>query len=405
MKIKIFTIAIFALLFGSTIEAQDRTTVRANNGDISDNLDLQAVASIFGDSRDLADFEQRLNDPSLQISNLDLNGDNQVDYLRVIETGEGNTHVIVIQSVLGRDMYQDVATIEVERDRNNNVQVQVVGDVYMYGQNYIYEPVYVRPPVIYNVFWASNYNYYASPWSWGYYPTYFSYWNPYPVYRYRNNVHIHINNNNHYNYVTTRRSNRAESIYRSSRSNYYERQHPDQSFSRRNTNATNRQQLVENRRSNSNNATRTNRDNSVRNGGTIPNTNVRPSNTSNNRTQGQGTRNTTTGTRGNTTAQPNTPNRSTTPATTNVRTNTPSRTTPATNAVRMNTTPTQPTRSVNTTPRNTAPVSAPAPSNNRSQSVRSAAPAPAPARSAAPANNTRSAAPSNAGSGRSSGGR
>jgi cystathionine beta-lyase family protein involved in aluminum resistance len=48
-----------------------------------------------------------LNDPELQISNLDLNNDNEVDYLRVIETVENRTHVIIIQSILDNDVYQD----------------------------------------------------------------------------------------------------------------------------------------------------------------------------------------------------------------------------------------------------------------------------------------------------------
>jgi cystathionine beta-lyase family protein involved in aluminum resistance len=56
-----------------------------------------------------------LNDPELQISNLDLNNDNEVDYLRVIETVENRTHVIIIQSILDNDVYQDVATIDVEK--------------------------------------------------------------------------------------------------------------------------------------------------------------------------------------------------------------------------------------------------------------------------------------------------
>src|SRR5690606_2697008 len=148
MKTIPFILAFFAsLTFGPTY-SQDRTIVNAKSYDISDNLDLRAVASIFGDSENLDDFERRLNDPKTQISNLDLNGDNQVDYLRVIESVEGNTHLIIIQSVLGKDLYQDVATVEVEKDSNNRVQVQVVGDVYMYGQYYIYDPVYVHIPDI-----------------------------------------------------------------------------------------------------------------------------------------------------------------------------------------------------------------------------------------------------------------
>jgi hypothetical protein len=223
--------------------AQDRTTVNASSSEISDNLDLRAVASIFGDSRDLEDFEQRLNDPKNQISNLDLNGDNQVDYIRVIETVEGRTHLIVLQSVLGRDTFQDVATVEVEKDSNNRVQVQVVGDVYMYGQNYIYEPVYVSTPVIYSYFWTPVYRPYYSSWYWGYYPSYYYAWNPYPVFRYRNNISIHINFNHHYNYVHHRRCQVAYNNYYSRRGNYYERQHPNRSFERRNAGYTNRYEL------------------------------------------------------------------------------------------------------------------------------------------------------------------
>lgn len=246
MKTLIKSIALFALLTGGQAFAQDVTTVRANNRDISDNLDLKAVASIFGDSKDLEDFERRLNDPDIQISNLDLNGDNRVDYIRVIESTEGNTHLIILQSVIGADTFQDVATIEVERDRNNNVQVQVVGDVYMYGTNYIYEPVYVSRPIIYDVFWVNAYRPYYSPWYWGYYPTYYTYWSPYPIYRYRNNIHIHINGRNSYNYVNVRRSSRAVAMYSSRRSNAYERQNPNRSFAQR-TNVSNRQALEQSR--------------------------------------------------------------------------------------------------------------------------------------------------------------
>lgn len=276
----IYSIALTTLLTVSSMFAQDVTTVRANNSDISDNLDLRAVASIFGDSKDLEDFERRLNDPDVQISNLDLNRDGRVDYLRVIEAIEGNTHLIILQSVLGADTFQDVATVEVERDRNNNVQVQVVGNSYMYGSNYIYEPVYVHRPIMWDIFWASSYRPYYSPWYWNYYPTYYSYWSPYPVYRYRNNVHVHINNYNTYNYVDTRRSTRAVALYNTRRANSYERANPNNGFTRR-TNTTNRYALEQSRTGNS----------VSRNQGT---SGVRSSNASGTRTNAAGTRSLTT---------------------------------------------------------------------------------------------------------------
>lgn len=219
MKTKLLTIALFGLLVQIPLFAQDRTTVNATSNEISDNLDLRAVASIFGDAKDLEDFERQLNDPRNQISNLDLNYDRQVDYLRVIEAVEKNTHLIILQAVLEKDVFQDVATIEVERDRNNNVQIQVVGDVFMYGPNYIYEPVYVSRPIIYRHFWVNNYHPYHSPYYFNYYPTYYFAWTPYPVYRYKRNVHVHINQYNYYNYSNHRRSTNAVALHQTRRSN------------------------------------------------------------------------------------------------------------------------------------------------------------------------------------------
>ena len=246
MKANLLLIAISALVFGSCA-AQSQTTVYAKNSDISDNLDLRAVASMFGESANLQDFERRLNDPKYQISNLDLNGDDEVDYLRVIESVENRTHVVIIQAVLDRDVYQDVATIDVERDNYNKVSVQIVGNAYLYGANYIYEPVYSVAPVIYTSFWVTNYRPYYSTWYWGYYPTYYTAWRPYPVYRYRNNINVCINVHNAYNYVNVRRSYRAPAIYETRRSYGYERMRPNYSFAERHANTSNRYELEQRR--------------------------------------------------------------------------------------------------------------------------------------------------------------
>ena len=249
MKTKILSLIMLSLMSFTSVFSQDRTTVTANNTEISDNLDLRAVASIFGDSKNLDDFERRLNDPKIQISNLDLNGDNKVDYLRVIETVEGNVHLIVIQSVLGRNTFQDIAIVEVERDRDNRVQVQVVGDVFMYGDNYIYEPVYAYTPVIYNSFWVSNYRPYYSAWNWGFYPSFYFAWTPFPIVTYQSHINICINNYHHYNYVNYRRCGIVyKNYYYHRRGNCYERQHPNRSFEHRNSGYANRYELDSNRR-------------------------------------------------------------------------------------------------------------------------------------------------------------
>ena len=245
MRTKASLLVILLMILSSCgIHAQDRTTVTAATDDISDNLDLRAIASVFGDSRDLEDFERRLNDPELRISNLDLNGDNRVDYLRVVESAERDAHLIIIQAIIGPDLFQDVATIEVERDERNQTRVLVVGDVFMYGQNYIYEPVYYQPPVIYNYFWTVGYRPYFSSWYWGYYPSYYVAWTPYPVYTYVNYVNVHINHHHHYNYHPVRpQGHRAYLIPRPVRGNAYATMYPSRSFETRNTGVRNRQEL------------------------------------------------------------------------------------------------------------------------------------------------------------------
>ena len=286
--------------------AQEKTTVTAKNSDISDNLDLRAVATVFGDASNLEDFERRLNDPKTQISNLDLNNDNYVDYLRVIETVDGNVHLVVVQAVLEKDVFQDVATIEVDRDSNNRVQVQVVGDVYMYGTNYIYEPVYVHTPVIYNTFWVGNYRPYYSSWYWGYYPSYYSYWNPFPIFRYRNHIHVHINFGHSYHYVSHRRCASVYNNYYGRRGNGYERMHPNRSFAHRNSGYSNRHELDSRRNINTprnrseitSNSPRGNRETREFNG-TTPRTRTETSNPRNNGTRGNSGKRVVTENRGN----------------------------------------------------------------------------------------------------------
>ncbi len=196
MKIKKELLAIALLIGLSSLNAQDVTTVEATSSEISENLDLEAVASVFGESKDLEDFEKRLNDPKTQISNLDLNKDEEVDYLRVIESSKSDLRKVTIQAVIGKDKYQDVATINVEE--GEDTQVEVVGDVSMYGSSYVIYPVYVHPPVIVIWFWGPSYNPWRSPYYWGHYPPHYHPWHPHPTSRYRKNVRVNVNVNNSY---------------------------------------------------------------------------------------------------------------------------------------------------------------------------------------------------------------
>jgi hypothetical protein len=231
------------------VKAQDVVKVRTTGNDISDNLNLEAVTSMFAESENLTDFEKRLNDAGNEISNLDLNEDGYVDYLRVIEYSENGTHLITIQAVLGEDIFQDVATIEVEKEDGDQYSMIIVGNHFLYGNDYIIHPVYVHRPSIFSFFWGPLYQPWHSPYYWGYYPTYYTYRAPYPIHSYRNHIHRHINSHHHYEYISHREHHHSDDFYSRNSRNDYGSKHPDKSFENRNHGAKNSLDLNQNRRS------------------------------------------------------------------------------------------------------------------------------------------------------------
>ena len=241
MKSKLIGLLVFTLITTTQCVAQRQIKVEAQNNDISNNLDLKAVATAFGESKNLEEFEQKLNDYDSGISNLDLNNDGQVDYLRVVEETEKNVHVVLIQAVLEKDVYQDVASIVVEKEySNNNTTVQVIGDPYLYGTNYIIEPAYIYTPAIYSCFWGANYYSWHSPYYWGYYPTYYHHRSPFELNIYMSNVYRYTNHNHRYYYSNSIRNDYAVKLRTSISRNDYATRYPDRNFSSRNENVRNK---------------------------------------------------------------------------------------------------------------------------------------------------------------------
>ena len=204
---KALHISIIAIFFSFSIFAQDEeTTAIVPASEQGTNLELAAVLDLFKDSKDLEDFEKKLNDKEIGVNNLDLNNDSIIDYLRVVEKSEDNYRVIIIQAVLGENQFQDVATINAEKVSDEEMKVQVQGDEDIYGENYYVEPeptvnvnVYVWP--IWSVMFAPTYVYYRSPYYWHYYPPYYNPYYPVPYTTYRSRtvvvtnrgVYVHTN--------------------------------------------------------------------------------------------------------------------------------------------------------------------------------------------------------------------
>ena len=329
----------------STVFADETVTVTATSSDISENLDLKTVATLFGQAKDLEQFEQLLNNPDSAFSNLDLNGDGEVDYLRVIETADNNRHLVVVQAVLANDIYQDVASIFVEKDEKNQITVQVVGDEYIYGENYIIEPVYIYRPVIYDWFWGPSWVCWHSPYYWGYYP---HWWHPYycmDPFLYWDHCYWH---HYHHPICSYRTVHHHHPHYRPMhdrvRRNDFAQRHPDRSFVTRNAsrNMQNARQLDQQRRSTMRSA------NAAAPRGSAPATRVSASSTM--RGNAQATRNTTYGSTN--VRRSSTAATSTTSTTRSASTVSPTRSASATRS----TSTVSPTRSASTT-RSTSTVS------------------------------------------------
>ncbi|WP_426295729.1 hypothetical protein ACN9ML_14365 [Dyadobacter endophyticus] len=193
-----------------------------------DNLNLYAVLKLFQESETLESFERKLNEEDSEINNLDLNGDNQIDYIRVEDNVDGNLHTITLKVAVSETEDQDVAAFYVEKKDDGEIWIQLIGDEDLYGKDYIIEPNSqsgtvsetpnpgysgnreVQPAVQQNITYASNwpvvqfifvprYVVWRSPWRWHYYPSYWHSWRPrYWHYYYGYHYHWHYYYNGHF---------------------------------------------------------------------------------------------------------------------------------------------------------------------------------------------------------------
>ena len=232
------------MLMISLLWADQTVTVSANSSDISEGLDLKVVAKLFAEAKNLEEFETMLNNPDSAFCNLDLNGDGQVDYLRVVETGEGSKRLIVLQAVLAKDIYQDVASIYVEKDENEQVSVQVVGDEYVYGVNYVIEPVYIYRPLIYDWLWCDAWYAWHSPWYWDYWP---GWWRWHACWAHDWYWHHCYAYHHHHHWCTFRHATEPRRGYHEMHNGVtrsdYARVNPNRSFSVRNNGMTNAREI------------------------------------------------------------------------------------------------------------------------------------------------------------------
>lgn len=200
-------------------------------GVIGDNLDLYAVLDLFKDAESIEAFEKELNNPDNKINNLDLDEDDQVDYISVYDEGEDDAHALILRVAMSETEEQDIAVIELEKSSDNEARIQIIGDEEIYGEDYIIEPksetalterLMIPNVIIVNVWgwrgvrfvYAPGYVRWRSPWHWNHHP---NYWKPWRPYGWRTYHGFHFHHRAHFNVVKVRRCNRAHGFYQKKR--------------------------------------------------------------------------------------------------------------------------------------------------------------------------------------------
>lgn len=237
-KIKMLVpLSFLTVLYTGTALAQSDST-----GMPGDNFSLQGALEMFKEASSPEQFEKLLNSPDKNVNNLDLNGDGETDYVKVISKKQGDAHVFVLQVSVSKTENQDIAVIGLEKTGDTTATLQIVGDEDIYGEQKIAEPsdegdedaAYINyqnsnvggpaaenlAPVriVVNVFYwpcvrfvyRPAYIPWVSPFRWGYYPTWWKPWHPLGWYSFHRGAYRY---HTHYAVVRTNRVVVAHRIY------------------------------------------------------------------------------------------------------------------------------------------------------------------------------------------------
>ncbi len=95
---------------------------------------------MFQNSSSPEDFEKAINTEGNHVNNLDLDGDGDIDYVRVVGKMDKDFHVFVLQVSVSATENQDIAVIEIEKTGTETAIIQIIGDEDIYGEQVIVEP-------------------------------------------------------------------------------------------------------------------------------------------------------------------------------------------------------------------------------------------------------------------------
>lgn len=203
-KLKQLLLSILCLTAASfSAEAQQDST-----GLPGDHFSLQGALEMFRQASSPEEFEKLINAKDKNVNNLDLNGDGEVDYIRVIDKADKDVHAFILQVAVSETENQDIAVIELEKTGDTTAVLQIIGDEDIYGEQVIVEAsdegdeaeddaggqgngpaaFYLDEPyrIVVNVFFWPGVRFvyrpayvpWVSPWRWRHYPGWWRPWRP-----------------------------------------------------------------------------------------------------------------------------------------------------------------------------------------------------------------------------------
>lgn len=239
MRIHTHLTLIFLSIVSIAVHAQSQSGIDST-GLPGDHFSLQGALQMFQKASSIEEFEKMINTENNHVNNLDLNGDGEIDYVKVIDKSEGDAHAFILQVPVSENENQDIAVIELEKTGNESAMIQIIGDEDIYGEEIIVEPdggeeevntkktsgpfyelnyEYQAVRVVVNVWvWPSvrfvygpAYRPWVSPWRWRHYP---AWWKPWHPFEWRVWHPYHIAYRRSFVIVPTHRVVRAHAIYK-----------------------------------------------------------------------------------------------------------------------------------------------------------------------------------------------
>lgn len=160
--------------------------------DASEQFDLRVLEKLLKETADAAELEKRLNDKPL-VHNLDLDENDEVDYIQVEEFGSGDDRglslFVELPPLDGETdpQIQEIASIQISREGERG-EYQVRGNRHIYGNNHYYHSRFGVGDYLMMRWMFSDRNRYRSPYGYNRYPSHYQRWDPVPNDRYRSNV-------------------------------------------------------------------------------------------------------------------------------------------------------------------------------------------------------------------------